>query len=95
MDFAAFQRSLSETTPPVGIDDPLLSLWLQANDQWELAHDQVRDNSDQASAWVHAFLHRVEGDMWNADYWYGRASKKRPSYPLEDEWQRIAQALLS
>lgn len=95
MDFTSFHQTLNDSTPPAELSDPLTALWLQANDQWEAAHDQVRDNNDQPSAWVHAYLHRVEGVMWNADYWYGRAGKKRPEYPIEDEWQRIAQALLN
>lgn len=95
MDFKTFHQSLNEPMAPAGLEDPLHALWLQANDEWEAAHDQVRDNNDQASAWVHAYLHRVEGVMWNADYWYSRAGKQRPGYSLEDEWQRIAQALLS
>ncbi len=95
MNFSSFHQSLAESSPPAGLSDPLMALWLQANDEWESAHDYVRDNTDRPSAWVHAYLHRVEGVLWNADYWYGRAGKARPDYSLDDEWQRIAQALLS
>lgn len=95
MDFQNFHQSLSADVPPAELSDPLLALWLQAKDEWESAHDQVRDNNDRNSAWVHAYLHRVEGVLWNADYWYGRVGKQRPDYSLNDEWQRIAQALLN
>ncbi len=94
MNFKEFHASLNEPQPPAGLSDALTALWLQANDEWEAAHDQIRDNSDQASAWVHAHLHHVEGVLWNADYWYGRARKKRPSCSTQEEWQQIAQALL-
>ncbi|AEY00863.1 hypothetical protein GU3_05530 [Oceanimonas sp. GK1] len=94
MNFKAFHASLNQPQPPAGLSDALTALWLDANGHWEDAHEQIRDNGDQPSAWVHAYLHRVEGVLWNADYWYGRAGKKRPACSTREEWQQIAQALL-
>ncbi|ART80297.1 hypothetical protein [Oceanisphaera avium] len=93
MNFKEFQASLKQATPPHGLSDALKALWLDANQQWEDAHEVIRDNTDPASAWVHAYLHHVEGVLWNADYWYGRAKKKRPNCSTQDEWQQIVQAL--
>ncbi len=94
MNSKQFNASLNQASPPAGLSAPLTALWLAANDQWEAAHDQVRDNTDQPSAWVHAYLHHVEGVLWNADYWYARAQKKRPHCTVEEEWSQIVSALL-
>ncbi|OYD22669.1 hypothetical protein [Oceanimonas baumannii] len=94
MNFKAFHASLNQSKPPAGLSDALTALWLDANGQWEQAHECIRDNSDRPSAWVHAYLHHVEGVLWNADYWYGRAGKQRPTCSTQEEWQQIVQALL-
>ncbi|MGO4999315.1 hypothetical protein [Oceanisphaera sp. W20_SRM_FM3] len=93
MNFKEFHASLKQPNPPAELSDALKALWLDANQQWEEAHEVIRDNTDQPSAWVHAYLHHVEGVLWNADYWYGRAKKTRPNCSTQDEWQKIVQAL--
>ena len=80
--------------PPAGASGPLTALWHLARGDWEKAHALVMDDGSRAAAWVHAHLHRVEGDEANADYWYGRAGKPASRAPLDAEWDEIAAALL-
>ena len=61
---------------------------------WQKAHELIQDIEDKSAAWIHAYLHRKEGDIWNADYWYNRAGKKRPSLTLQEEWKDIVEAML-
>ncbi|MCW3479084.1 hypothetical protein OL229_05845 [Neisseriaceae bacterium JH1-16] len=94
MTLDQFEATLCDAAPPAGLSEPLTSLWLAANDRWEEAHELVRHELG-GYAWVHAYLHRVEGVIWNADYWYGQAGKRRPSCSLQEEWRTIAAALLA
>lgn len=89
-----FYHSLSSPEPPTGLSVYLLSLWYDGKNDWEKAHTLIQDLSDRSAAWIHAYLHRKEGDIGNADYWYSRAGKKRPSISLENEWKEIISALL-
>jgi len=92
MTIEEFQTSES---PPAGLDAPLRALWHDARDNWERAHECVQeDESSAESAWVHAYLHRKEGDLSNARYWYARAGKPEFRGTLDAEWTEIAQALL-
>jgi len=83
-----------DTGPPPGLSDPLLALWWDAHGDWERAHEHAQGGGGADSAWVHAYLHRREGDLANADYWYARAGRRRPNVALEAEWGEIAAALL-
>jgi hypothetical protein len=76
------------------LDAPLAALWWAAKGGWDQAHKLVQDEASAEAAWVHAYLHRVEGDRGNADYWYRRAAKPVASGSLDTEWERIASALL-
>jgi hypothetical protein len=91
---AEFRASLSGAVPPPGLDAPLTALWWAAKGGWNEAHKLVQDEETADAAWVHAYLHRVEGDLGNAGYWYRQAAKPAASGPLETEWERIASALL-
>jgi hypothetical protein len=82
----SFKESLSQDAPDPQLSTILKSLWYDAKGDWERAHDFVDQLPGSDAAWVHAYLHRKEGDIWNADYWYARAKKTRPSYSLEEEW---------
>lgn len=84
-----FKQSLNLEKPDNGLSVQLKSLWYDGKGNWHQAHAQVDQLNDTASAWVHAYLHRKEGDIWNADYWYKRAGKKRPDISLEDEWEQL------
>jgi hypothetical protein len=94
VSMADFKASLSGAAPAPDLDPPLAALWWAANGQWDQAHELVQDEAGTDSAWVHAYLHRVEGDLGNAGYWYRRAAKPVASGPVETEWQRIASELL-
>ncbi|MBA9075354.1 MULTISPECIES: hypothetical protein [Rufibacter] len=94
MEFVAFQESLSEPMPPAGASVYLQALWHDAQGNWERAHELIQDLPDANAAWIHAYLHRQEGDLWNADYWYRRAGKKRPANTLQQEWEQLVQVFL-
>jgi hypothetical protein len=91
---ADFRASLSGAAPAPGLDAPLAALWWAAKGCWDEAHKIVQDQETADSAWVHAYLHRVEGDFGNAGYWYRRANKPVASGSLETEWDGIVSALL-
>jgi hypothetical protein len=86
---AEFKESLHLEQPIKGLSVQLESLWYDAKGDWHQAHAQVDHLKDQESAWVHAYLHRKEGDIWNADYWYSKARQIRPNVPLEQEWEQL------
>ena len=89
------QASLSGDRPPAGLPATVQALWWDARGDWDRAHRIAQEIDDADGSWVHAYLHRKEGDLGNASYWYRRASRARPSVPLEAEWEEIAEALLS
>lgn len=91
---AAFKRSLAKAKPPAGLSTPLTGLWWAGRGDWDKAHKLVMGNEGADSAWVHAYLHRVEGDLDNARYWYRQARKKPATQDLAAEWATIAAALL-
>ncbi|WP_317174909.1 hypothetical protein [Pararhodonellum marinum] len=94
MDFKAFRASLSHHYPGEELPPHLRALWFDAKGNWENAHHCVDSLSDQAASHVHAYLHRKEGDIWNADYWYRRAGKSRPTYDLDEEWETLVRHYL-
>ena len=91
---ADFRTSLSGAAPAPDLDAPLAGLWWAAKGSWDQAHKIVQDESSADAAWVHAYLHRVEGDLGNAGYWYRQAGRPVATDSLESEWQRIVAALL-
>jgi hypothetical protein len=90
---ARFRASLREEAPPAGAAPPLRALWLAGRGAWDEAHAVVQDEADADSAWVHAHLHRQEGDLGNAAYWYRRAGRPEARGSIEDEWAEIVGAL--
>ena len=88
-DTAEFKQSLQNENPGQGLSVPLKALWYDGKGDWQRAHDQVDHLDDRSSAHVHAYLHRKEGDIWNADYWYRRAQQTRPDISLEEEWEQL------
>lgn len=86
---AEFKASLNSDRPADGLSAPLKSLWYDGKGNWHQAHAEVDHLSDQASERVHAYLHRKEGDIWNADYWYRKARQTRPDISLEEEWEQL------
>ena len=91
---AEFKASLSGAAPAPQFDAPLAALWWAAKGNWDEAHRIVQDEPTADAAWVHAYLHRVEGDLGNAGYWYRRAAKPVAGGSLESEWEQIASMLL-
>ena len=94
MTFESFQASLGDTDAPAGMTPPLSALWHLAKGNWNQAHKIVQDEDDTEAAWVHAHLHRVEGDEGNAGYWYRRAGRPHATSTTEDEWRQIVADLL-
>ena len=91
---ADFKASLSGAAPAPDLEPPLAALWWAAKGNWDAAHKLVQDEKTVDSAWVHAYLHRVEGDLGNAGYWYRQASKPVATGSLETEWEQMVSALL-
>jgi hypothetical protein len=95
MTLAEFKRSLSKAEPPPQLVPALAALWWAAKDDWQRAHELVMNERGRDCAWVHAHLHRVEGDHDNARYWYGRARRPVARGPLRAEWDAIAAEILA
>lgn len=85
------QQYLCLETAPAHFDPYQLALWYDAKGDWEAAHEQIQDLPGEKAAHLHAYLHRKEGDIWNADYWYQRARRKRPAVPLEEEFEALVE----
>ena len=94
MTFVKFKASLSEPEPPAGLAPALTALWWDAKNNWDKAHKIVMDEGGADCAWVHAYLHRREGDVENAGYWYGQAGRPAASGALPDEWAAILREIL-
>lgn len=93
MTFEEFRNSLSQTNPPA-VNELLKALWFEGKGDWESAHNIAQDIHNNDGSWIHAYLHRVEGDLGNASYWYSRANRKMPSSSLKDEWNAMVKELL-
>ena len=94
MDLAVFRASLVAAAPPQGFGAAVEALWWDAKGDWDRAHGLAQADEGGAGDWVHAYLHRKEGDPGNAGYWYRRAGKPASRAPFEEEWAAIAAALL-
>ena len=94
MQFQTFLQSISTSATPPDCSVHLQSMWYAAKGDWHEAHSLIDHMSDETACWVHAYLHRKEDDMSNADYWYVRAGKTRPAASLEQEWETIVKAIL-
>jgi hypothetical protein len=90
-----FDRTLAEGAPPRALSVPLAALWWAKRGDWDKAHRTVMDETDAQAAWVHAYLHRVEGDLGNAAYWYRAAGQPVASGDLDREWAAMVAALLA
>jgi len=94
MDLNRFKETLAATEAPAQASVYLQALWYDAKGAWEKAHELIQDLPDENAAWIHAYLHRKEGDVWNADYWYRKAGRKRPALSLQEEWAQLTAAFL-
>ncbi len=95
MTLPQFRETLTSLEPPPGQSAALAALWHDGRGDWEAGHRVAQDIDTSEGSWIHAYLHRKEGDAANAAYWYRRAAKPVPSVPLDAEWEAIVTALLS
>jgi len=95
MTVQELRDSLSRDEPPRQFSLALAALWWDAKGNWKQAHEVAGQDEGPAAAWVHAYLHRKEGDLSNAGYWYKRADKTPATTSLEQEWAEIAESLLA
>ena len=95
MTYDDFLKTISGEKPPAGVSETLTSLWWDKKGNWDRAHSIAQDIPTVQGSAVHAYLHREEGDMWNADYWYRHAGRQRPDIGLEEEWQLLAEEMLA
>jgi hypothetical protein len=94
MTFEEFRQSFTATEPPASLTPALAGLWWDAKGDWERAHESAQQDEGVEGSWVHAYLHREEGDQSNAAYWYNRAGKPVCREPLDTEWLGIVKGLL-
>ena len=94
MTLEEFRASLKAKAPPGEMGDLLTALWHDAKGDWETSHEFAQSVENSDGAWVHAYLHRKEGDSSNASYWYRRANKPFAEISLEQEWEQLVEAFL-
>ena len=94
MNVSEFRESLSHPAPPPGLSPALESLWWDAKGNWARAHESAQRDEGPDGSWVHAYLHRKQGDLSNAKYWYRRADRAAAYGDLAREWESIAVWLL-
>ena len=94
VQFDDFLKTLNGDMPPSPLSIYLTALWFDAKGHWEKAHNIIDSIEEKNAYWVHAYLHRKEGDISNADYWYRRAGKKITSITLQKEWEEIVLQML-
>ncbi len=90
-----FNSTLNAAKPPVEWPNYIQALWWACKEDWHTAHNLVDQSTDLKSKWIHAHLHRVEGDQWNANYWYRQANKSMPITSFKEERTAILSTLLS
>ena len=94
MTYDEFILNIESNDQPPNLPLYLQALWYDAKGDWHKAHSLIDSLDDFNSCWVHAYLHRKEGDISNADYWYRRAGKQRPAVSVQDEWKQITMLLI-
>ncbi len=94
MTLEEFKSSLRQSAVPSTVSPLLQAMWYAGKDNWEEAHNLAQDVHTTDGSWAHAYLHRQEGDLGNASYWYHRAGRTMPKHSLEKEWEEIVNAFL-
>ena len=94
MTLEEFKESTKQSAPPSSLSVLLQALWFDAKGNWDTAHELAQNVESPAGSWIHAYLHRKEGDLGNASYWYSLAKKPVCSLQLNEEWEEIAAMLL-
>ena len=93
MQYDKFLSITKELEPPKTLSGINLAIWYAVKDKWDMAHNIVQDINTKTAYWIHAYLHRVEGDIGNANYWYNRARKDHSSESLESELNEIIKSV--
>jgi len=94
MTYDEYLASIKNAQPSSALSETLRSLWWDKKREWDTAHTIAQEIATPQGSAVHAYLHRKEGVLWNADYWYSRAGRMRPDIPLEKEWQLLVEEML-
>jgi hypothetical protein len=94
VDIGTFEHALHQDAPPAGLPPLLLALWHERKGDWTRAHEIAQDIDSGDAAWVHAYLHRREGDLSNAGYWYRQANRPVEHGGLDAEWRSLVTELL-
>jgi hypothetical protein len=95
MTVQEFKSSLSEGEPPKNLTPILKSLWYDGKGDWQGAHNIAQDIHTHEGSWIHAYLHRKEGDNGNASYWYSKASRSMPTLSLQEEWEELVRTFIT
>ena len=95
MNLDEYLASIENEQPSSELSETLTSLWWDKKGDWDRAHTIAQEIPTPQGSAVHAYLHREEGVLWNADYWYSRAGRVRPDISLEAEWQQLAEEMLA
>jgi len=94
-NFETFCKTLDHDSPLATWSDAIKAMWYDAKGDWEASHDIAQDMHDSNGSWIHAYLHRKEGDKFNAGYWYRMAGKKFPVINLEEEQKQLVEYFLA
>jgi len=94
MNLQEFKNSISNENPPENISDVLKALWFEKKGEWKAAHEIAQTEKTLSHDLIHAYLHRVEGDNGNANYWYNRAKREMPKLSLNEEWEKMVDEFL-
>ncbi len=95
MTLDEYLASIKNDQPSSELSATLTSLWWDKKGDWDRAHAIAQEIPTPPGSAVHAYLHREEGVLWNADYWYSRAGRMRPDIPLEAEWKQLVEEMLA
>jgi hypothetical protein len=95
MRFEEFQASLKGASPPETLSGLAQAMWWDGKGDWTRAHEMAQGAETPEAAWVHAYLHRKEGNAENAIYWYQQAGKPHSQLSFDAEWAEISRALLA
>ncbi|UWX53635.1 hypothetical protein NYZ99_10585 [Maribacter litopenaei] len=93
-NYTEFEKTLTLSSPSKDWPDGLKALWFDAKGDWEASHDIAQEMHDSLGSWIHAYLHRKEGDRFNAGYWYSKANRSYPNSTLEEELRYIVEYVL-
>jgi len=95
MTLDEYLASIKNKQPSSELSETLTSLWWDKKGDWTRAHAIAQEIPTVQGSAVHAYLHREEEVLWNADYWYSRAGRVRPDIPLEAEWKQLVDEMLA